>query len=37
MMKYIIISIVAMVGLSACASKKECKPCGKTTVSVVKK
>lgn len=36
-MKCIIISIVAVVGLSACASKKECSPCGKTTASVVKK
>lgn len=35
-MKYIILAIVAMVGLTACASKK--KPaCGKTTVCVVKK
>jgi hypothetical protein len=37
MMKYIIIAIVAMVSLSACAAKKQCSPCGKTTVSVVKK
>ncbi len=35
-MKYIILSLVAMVGLTACASKKECKPCGKTTVAAVK-
>ena len=35
-MKYIILLVIAVVGLTACASKKSCKPCGKTTVSVVK-
>jgi hypothetical protein len=35
-MKYIILSIVAMIGLSACASKKDVKPCGKTVVCKVK-
>ena len=35
-MKYIILLMVATIGLTACASKKECKPCGKTVVCTVK-
>lgn len=35
-MKYIILLLIAMVGLTACASKKECTPCGKTNPCVVK-
>ena len=35
-MKYIILLLIATVGLTACASKKECNPCGKTSVCVVK-
>ncbi len=35
-MKNIILSIVVVVALTACASKKPCQPCGKTTVTAVK-
>ena len=35
-MKNIILSMVVVVALTACASKKPCQPCGKTTVAAVK-
>lgn len=35
-MKHIILSILVVVSLAACASKKPCQPCGKTTVCAVK-
>ena len=35
-MKHIILSILVVVTLTACASKKQCPPCGKTTVCTIK-
>lgn len=35
-MKYIILSMIVVVAMTACASKKTCQPCGKTTVCTVK-
>lgn len=35
-MKNIILSIIVVVALTACATKKTCQPCGKTTVCAVK-
>lgn len=35
-MKHIILLILVVVALTACASKKPCSPCGKTTVCTVK-
>ena len=35
-MKHIVLSILVVVAMTACATKKPCPPCGKTTVCAVK-
>ena len=35
-MKHIVLSILVVVAMTACATKKPCPPCGKTAVCTVK-